>query len=157
MRSRQWLAAISALKWSAMATAQDIAYVTELELYSQLAPCAAYGLWANMYSVTQSAASCGADETSLQSCVCSNTAERSSFASEMSSSVAYSCGSTATDDMSSASRVLDKYCNPSSVITFATPTTNVVNAFITDLSETAWLPPCARTALSYAVMGMVCA
>ncbi|KAK2612502.1 hypothetical protein QQS21_001440 [Conoideocrella luteorostrata] len=46
-----------------------------------------------------------------------------------------------------------KYCDPDKTITFATPTANVVNAYITELSQMSYLPPCARSGLSYAVMG----
>lgn len=51
--------------------------------------------------------------------------------------------------------VLDKYCNPDRTITFATPTENIVNAYITELSQTDYLAPCAQSALSYGVMGVV--
>lgn len=37
---------------------------------------------------------------------------------------------------------------------FPTPTTNVVNAYITDIAEMDYLAPCASEGLSYAVMSM---
>ena len=47
------------------------------------------------------------------------------------------------------------YCDQDASITFSTPTTNVVNAYITDLPQLSYLPPCAQSALSEAVMGVV--
>lgn len=51
--------------------------------------------------------------------------------------------------------VLDKYCHPDKTIAFSTPTANVVNAYITERPELSYLPPCAQTGVSYAVMGQV--
>ncbi len=74
----------------------------------------------------------------------------------MTSAVTSSCGTTASDDVWSASKIMDKYCNPAKAVAFPTPTTNVVNAFITELAEISYLPQCAQSAVSYAVMGDVC-
>ena len=73
----------------------------------------------------------------------------------MSTDVYDSCSAAPSQDLSSASRVLEQYCNPDTTITFSTPTENIVNAFITDLSQTDYLAPCAQTGLSYGVMGYV--
>ena len=51
---------------------------------------------------------------------------------------------------------MDLYCDQDLSITFPTPTKNVVNAYITDLPQLDYLPPCAQSALSIAVMGAVC-
>jgi hypothetical protein len=57
-------------------------------------------------------------------------------------------------ELSSANLVFSKYCDPEGdSLIFPTPTTNIVNAYITDLAEMAYMPPCAQSALSYAVMG----
>ena len=78
-----------------------------------------------------------------------------SITSSISRDVKVSCGSTATEDQQSASSVLAKYCNQDLPITFSTPTKNVVEAYITDLSQINYLPQCAQSALSEAVMGDV--
>lgn len=92
----------------------------------------------------------------MQSCVCHASADFNSIYSSISTDVAYSCGSSATDDLWSASQVMDQYCNQADVtVTFSTPTANLVNNYITDLPEMAYLPPCAQSALSEAVMGVV--
>lgn len=67
----------------------------------------------------------------------------------------FSCGSTATEDQQSASSVMQKYCTQSLPITFSTPTKNVVEAYITDLSQMNYMPQCAQSAVSEAVMGDV--
>jgi hypothetical protein len=51
--------------------------------------------------------------------------------------------------------VMEKYCNPERTITFAKPTTNIVNAFIMELPQVSGLPACAQSGLSYAVMAEV--
>ena len=61
-----------------------------------------------------------------------------------------------SDDRRSASQMLDQYCDPGINVHFSTPTENIVNAYITDLSQMAWLPPCASGGLSAAVMQEVC-
>ena len=50
--------------------------------------------------------------------------------------------------------VFDQYCNPDTTITFETPTSHIVQAYITELSEMEYLPSCAQSALSEAVMGV---
>ncbi|KFA74331.1 hypothetical protein S40288_03697 [Stachybotrys chartarum IBT 40288] len=154
MRHLHWLPTALVVQLFAIGSAQDIVYVTDVEIYTLLAPCAAYGLTANMDIVAYSTSACDEGESQLHSCVCSHSADFNSFAADVSSSVIYSCGSSASEDLASASMVLDKYCNPDRTITFATPTENIVNAYITELSQTDYLAPCAQSALSYGVMGV---
>jgi hypothetical protein len=97
------------------------------------------------------------DVTSLQSCICSNSAVSEQVLSSLSNSISYSCGESATADQETASRVFGKYCDPASTLTIPTPTENIVNAYITDLAEMQYLPSCAYDGLSYAVMAEVCA
>lgn len=118
------------------------------------APCAASALSENIALQTYSTR-CGEGETELQSCICSNTALLSDVASDVSTGVTESCGSTADADVWSASKVMDQYCDPDATVTFSTPTTNIVNAYITELSELSYLAPCAQAGVSYAVMGAV--
>lgn len=95
-------------------------------------------------------------QTALQECICSDTALHEQVSSSIVSDVTSSCGRSATQDQQSASKIYEKYCDPNFDLDFATPTTNIVNAYITDLHEMAWLAPCASSALSGAVMAEVC-
>jgi hypothetical protein len=95
------------------------------------------------------------DQTGLQSRVCSKTDIHEEVSSSIVSEVTGSCGRSATQDQQSASKMYRKYCDPDFEIDFATPTTNIVNAYITDLKEMDWLAPCASSALSGAVIAEV--
>lgn len=66
-----------------------------------------------------------------------------------------SCGTDgAPQELTSAQSVYSKYCDPSGpALTFPTPRSNIVNAYITDLAEIEYMPPCAQSALNWAVMG----
>jgi hypothetical protein len=66
----------------------------------------------------------------------------------MSVSISYSCGSTASEDQTSAKSVLSAYCDPALTVSFATPT--AVTAYITEVPEYEYLAPCAQSALYYA-------
>jgi hypothetical protein len=76
-------------------------------------------------------------------------------ASAISKDIKHGCGSSATEDLYSASKVMQKYCNQDKHITFSSPTTNIVDTYITDLPELECMPFCAQSALSYAVIGVV--
>ncbi|KAL7787047.1 hypothetical protein V8C37DRAFT_405125 [Trichoderma ceciliae] len=138
--------------WFATLVEADLSYVTDLEIFSLLAPCVSDAISYNIATLTY-ATLCGDSETELQSCACSNTERFASITSSISRDVRNSCGSTATEDQQSASSVLEKYCNQDLTIAFSTPTKNVVEAYITDLSQINYLPRCAQSALSEAVMG----
>ncbi|KAH6604067.1 hypothetical protein Trco_007513 [Trichoderma cornu-damae] len=116
------------------------------------APCASNAISYNIATLTYGTL-CGDSETDLQSCACSNTERFTSITSSISRDVSASCGSTATEDQQSASSVIKKYCNQDLTIAFSTPTKNIVQAYITDLSQIGFLPQCAQSALSEAVMG----
>ncbi|PNP39236.1 hypothetical protein TGAMA5MH_08913 [Trichoderma gamsii] len=138
--------------WLAALVEADVSYVTDLEIFSLLAPCASEAISYNIATLTFGTI-CGDSETALQSCVCSNTERYTSITSSISRDVKYSCGSTATEDQQSASSVMQKYCTQSLPITFSTPTKNVVEAYITDLSQMNYMPQCAQSAVSAAVIG----
>ncbi|KAF4336379.1 hypothetical protein FBEOM_9745 [Fusarium beomiforme] len=95
---------------------------------------------------------CGDSETELQKCICSTRMDE--VASSISTDIEYSCGASATEDLSSASKLMQKYCNQEKHIAFFSPTTNIVEAYITDLPELAYLPPCAQSGISYAVVNI---
>lgn len=154
MRHLHGLALVALAGLTTLSTATEIVYVTDLEIYTLLAPCVASAISYDVFALTYSSSVCGDDETMLQSCVCSNTARFGDVYSSISTDVTYSCGTAATDDLSSASKVMDQYCNQESMtVTFSSPTTNIVHAYITDLPEMAYMPPCAQSAVSEAVMG----
>lgn len=89
--------------------------------------------------------------TDLQSCVCSKGNIPSSVQTAISKYVSSSCGSTATDDQASASRVYAAYCNQANITPFPKPT-QTVSQYIMDFPEMAALAPCAASAVSYNVM-----
>lgn len=95
------------------------------------------------------------DQSALQECICSDSALHDEVSSSIVSDVSLSCGRSATQDQQSASKMYEKYCDPNFDVDFSTPTTNIVNAYITDLKEMGWLAPCASSALSGAVMAEV--
>ncbi|KAF4435306.1 hypothetical protein F53441_13539 [Fusarium austroafricanum] len=95
---------------------------------------------------------CGDSETELQKCICSTRMHE--VASSISTDIKYSCGSSATEDLSSASKLMQKYCNQEEHVTFFSPTKNIVEAYVTDLPELSYLPPCAQSGLSYAMIGV---
>ncbi|KAH7323039.1 hypothetical protein B0I35DRAFT_349956 [Stachybotrys elegans] len=148
MRHLHWSAVLAAL--AAQVCAQDVVYVTDLEIYTLLAPCAQYGLSYPIFDLTWSTSSCNGGISNLHACACSNTADRSAVQSSISEQVMLSC-SSASQDLSSAEMVFDKYCNPDRVVTFATPAGDPVDIYITDLPETERLAPCARVVLGWAV------
>ncbi|KAK5988780.1 hypothetical protein PT974_10269 [Cladobotryum mycophilum] len=152
MRQSKRLSLVPLLGLAARSKAADAAYVTDLGIFSLLAPCASEAVSYNIQSLTYTT-SCADNEKSLQACACSNTEQFKSITAAISSSVASNCGSAATEDQQSASKVVQQYCNPATTITFSTPTTNIIEAYITDLSQMAYLPQCAQSALSYAVLG----
>ncbi|KAK7397743.1 hypothetical protein QQX98_012884 [Neonectria punicea] len=153
MRHLHGLAVVILAGLATLSSATEVVYVTDLEIYTLLAPCVASAISYDVFALTYSTV-CGDSETDLQSCVCSNTARFNSLYSSISTDVTYSCGSSATDDLWSASKMMDQYCDQDSMtVTFSSPTTNIVNAYITDLPEMDYLPPCAQSALSEAVMG----
>ncbi|KAK1995064.1 hypothetical protein LX36DRAFT_640443 [Colletotrichum falcatum] len=149
---------ISAHLWTTVslsplaAAAAGIVYVTDLSIYTLLAPCAQTALSYNIFTQTYSA--CGEAPTDLQSCICTKNNNLAAMSTSVSKSVSYSCGSTASDDQASAAAVLSQYCNPDAKVAFATPTTNVVTKYATDIAEFGNLAPCAQSGVSYALGSM---
>lgn len=131
-----------------VATAVDVVYVTELDIYSSLAPCAKYAVSYNVMRMT--ASKCPDDINELQACVCTKNNNLAAVASDLSKSVSNACGSTAAEDQASASTVLSAYCNQSKLPKFPTPV-SPVQAYITEVAEVGALAKCAQTALGYAV------
>lgn len=100
----------------------------------------------------QTASACGEAAPELQSCVCTKNNNLAAISQSISSSISYSCGSTASEDQTSAFAVLNQYCSPSVTINFPTPTGATVTNYISDIPEFQFLAKCAQSGLSYAVM-----
>lgn len=145
------LSAISVIALPGLAIARDVSYVTDLAVFEALAPCVSSAISYNIARHTRSSI-CDDSKTGLQECICSTRMHQ--VTSAISNDIKHGCGSSATEDIYSASKVMQKYCNQDKHITFSSPTTNIVDAYITDLPELAYMPPCAQSALSYAVMGV---
>ncbi|OHW93665.1 hypothetical protein CSPAE12_07698 [Colletotrichum incanum] len=137
---------------SSLATAASIVYVTDLAIYTLLAPCAQTALSYNIFTQTYSA--CGEAPTDLQSCICTKNNNLAAVSTSLSKSISYSCGSTASEDQTSAAAVLSQYCTPDATVTFATPTTNIVTKYATDIAEFTNMAPCAQSGVSYALSSM---
>ncbi|EEY21754.1 conserved hypothetical protein [Verticillium alfalfae VaMs.102] len=133
---------------AAYATANDVQYITDLNLYSLLAPCAQSALSQN---VQNQISSCGEGVTELQSCVCTKGNNYADISTAISSSLSYSCDSTATEDFTSANVVYSAYCTPDKTFDLPTPTANIVSEMITDMPLFSSLAPCAQSGLSIAV------
>ncbi|KAI1374422.1 hypothetical protein F4677DRAFT_167030 [Hypoxylon crocopeplum] len=145
----------SLLAWAylgaSLATAQDIVYVTDLSIFTVLAPCAASAVSANVQAQTYE--NCPEAVTDLQSCVCTKNNNFASISTAISKSVSYSCGSTASEDQASAASVFEAYCNQAEITPFPTPS-NPVTQYITDFPAWQDLAPCAASGLSYIVQSM---
>ncbi|KAI2468662.1 hypothetical protein F4781DRAFT_397461 [Annulohypoxylon bovei var. microspora] len=136
---------------ASLVRAEDIVYVTDLSIFTVLAPCAAAAISENVQAQTNQ--NCPEAVTDLQSCVCTKDNNFASISSGISKSVSYSCGSTASEDQTSAASVFSAYCNQASITPFPTPT-NPVTQYITDFLAWQELAPCAAQGLSYIVQSM---
>ncbi|EGX87979.1 hypothetical protein CCM_09115 [Cordyceps militaris CM01] len=144
------LYAVAMVLAAAVRVRGDVPFITELDIYSQLAPCVTSAV-ANAYLWEQDTTACGSEPTKLQSCVCTNTAELGKMSVSIRSAVSSRCGTDADADQTSAARLLDKYCHPDSTITFATPTTNIIPGVMSDVAAISSLPPCVQSGLSAVV------
>ncbi|TQV94392.1 hypothetical protein V2A60_002578 [Cordyceps javanica] len=150
MGSSAMYAAALVLALSAVRVRGDVPFMTELEIFSQLAPCVTSAV-TNAYLWEQDTTACGSEPTRLQSCICTNTAELAKMTASIVSAVSSRCGTRADDDQSSAARLVDKYCHPDRAVTFATPTANIIPGVMSDVAAISSLPPCVQSGLSAAV------
>ncbi|KAF9870906.1 hypothetical protein CkaCkLH20_11578 [Colletotrichum karsti] len=134
------------------AAAASIVYVTDLSIFTLLAPCAQTAISYNIFSQTYSA--CGEAPTDLQSCICTKNNNFAAISTSISNSISYSCGSSASDDQTSAAAVLSQYCTPEATVNFPTPTANVVTQYATDIPAFSNMAPCAQSGVSYAISSM---
>ncbi|KAI8676194.1 hypothetical protein NCS56_00506600 [Fusarium sp. Ph1] len=125
-------------------SAVDVVYVTDLSLYSSLAPCAASAISNNIRYQTFSKY-CSEAVTDLQSCIC--TKRFDDVSTTMSLMISVTCGSTASEDQASASTVLKAYCDQDWKVEFPTPK-HPVSSYIDEISAMTELAPCASIRLS---------
>ncbi|KAK0743387.1 hypothetical protein B0T18DRAFT_290846, partial [Schizothecium vesticola] len=123
-----------------------LVYITDLAIYSALAPCAQSALSYNVQYLTNSI--CPEPISDLQACVCTKNNNLASISKGVSSSVSYSCGGGAAADQASASTVLSGYCNQGALPTFPPPEFPV-SYYITEIPEIDALAPCAKSAINY--------
>ncbi|KAH7370670.1 hypothetical protein BKA65DRAFT_562540 [Rhexocercosporidium sp. MPI-PUGE-AT-0058] len=124
-------------------------YIWDISAFSDLAPCAGSALSNVVGRMTSSL--CHDDPTALASCVCTKNQHSRSLSTDIKSSVQWSCGSTATDDISSALAIWDGYCqlgNGKSSFPTPSPLAGTVTYNIWDLPMYSSLVPCAASALS---------
>ncbi len=76
------------------------------------------------------------------------------MSSSVASNVLSYCGSTASEDVASASVVFNAYCNQDAPVTTAPPGSNAVSLYITDIAAYNDLAPCAGSGLSYVVQSL---
>ncbi|CAK7209630.1 hypothetical protein SCUCBS95973_000505 [Sporothrix curviconia] len=149
LRVLVWLPLMGSL--APVLASTDVVYVTDLAIYTLLAPCAQSAISYNVMSMTDE--NCPEAVTDLQSCVCSKNNYFASLSATISADVSGGCGSTASSDQSSVATVFSAYCNQNAVVTFPTPTIKV-SQYITDIPEMSYLAPCASSQVAYAVMDM---
>ncbi|OAA53141.1 hypothetical protein ISF_08982 [Cordyceps fumosorosea ARSEF 2679] len=150
MGSRTLQSAALLLAGAVVGVRSDVPFMTELDIFSQLAPCVTSGV-TNAYLWEQDTTACGSEPTKLQSCICTNSAELGKMSASIRSAVSSRCGTKADDDQSSAAALVDKYCHPDRTITFSTPTTNIIPGVMSDVAAISSLPPCVQSGISAAV------
>lgn len=130
--------------------AADFVYVTDLPIFTSLAPCAQYAVSNQVQGLTDS--SCPQAVTALASCACSQDDNSASVASGISTDVLQNCDATDTEDIASASAVFKRqaatgffsyefsqlifssYCNQANPGPAVTPAPTLVSQYVTDLS-----------------------
>lgn len=125
-------------------------YITDLSAYSELAPCASGGLSYIIQGLTNSICPTG-NPSALASCVCSKDQNSLAASESLGSQIRETCGSTHTEDMTSAQAVLAGYCGLANGTTsFQTPSylPGSVSYYITALPNYQSLASCAQEAVS---------
>jgi hypothetical protein len=129
--------------------AADFVYVTDLPIFTSLAPCAQYAVSNQVQGLTDS--SCPQAVTALASCACSQDDNSASVVSGISTDVFQNCDATDTEDIASASAVFNRqaatfffyefsqlifnsYCNQANPGPAVTPAPTLVSQYVTDLS-----------------------
>jgi hypothetical protein len=98
-----------------LTASQQTAYITDLVAYTALAPCAYSGLSMAVQQLTSS--QCLTPPPAQATCACTQYSDL--VHADITSYVAESCGSAASEDWSSAGTVFEVYCADSFKTTFA--------------------------------------
>jgi hypothetical protein len=124
-------------------------FISDLPAFSDLAPCGRSGLSYAMYSIAYTL--CPSEATALAPCACQKNQNSLVVSQYINTEVRSYCGSTMTEDVSSAHAVFSGYCGLNNG-TSDFPTKSELTAmtyYITDLQEYSSLAPCAQHAVSY--------
>ncbi|TGJ79497.1 hypothetical protein E0Z10_g9261 [Xylaria hypoxylon] len=149
LRSRSFLALVG---WAvSVSAATEVVYVTDLSIFTFLAPCAQAAVSGVIDYETNS--NCPSGASALQSCICSKNdgRNRASISGSISDSIDYSIFKLTFS--AHASSVLAGYCNQATITPFPEPSFTVAD-YIVDLSAYHNLAPCAQSGVSAVVLGM---
>jgi hypothetical protein len=126
-------------------------YITDLPAYQSLAPCAAGAISTIFLGLTTH--NCPTPAPDVAGCAC--TKDQNSLAGSINAMVLQSCGSTPSEDVTSAQAVLSSYCAllsgpaaASAVATQPPALSGDVTYYITDLPDWSSLAPCPANAVS---------
>ncbi|CAG8950149.1 hypothetical protein HYFRA_00008384 [Hymenoscyphus fraxineus] len=129
-------------------------FVTDLPAFTNLAPCAGSAISYAMASLTYK--DCPSEAAGLQSCACTKNQNSARITQALNSQVGSYCGSTRTEDKTSAQAFFAGYCGlagGSASAAFPTPSylPGVVSYYLTDLPQYGSLAPCAASAMRYEI------
>ena len=130
-------------------------YITDLPAFSLLGPCAGSALSYVVQVLTRT--DCPPGQSALASCACTKNQNSLSVSEAANSLVLEYCGSTHTEDVTSAQGVFAGYCglgNGTSSFPSTSALAGDVTYYITDLPQFSSLAPCAGSAVSYEVLSM---
>ena len=128
-------------------------YISDLPAFSNLGPCAGEALSYAVQGLTRN--DCPSAQADLASCACTKNQNSLSVSEEVNSLVFEYCGSTHSEDVTSAQLVFAGYCGLGNGTSSFPSTSNLagdVTYYITDLPQYSALAPCAAEAVSYQVL-----
>jgi hypothetical protein len=128
-------------------------YIADLPAFSLLGPCAGSALSYAVQVLTHN--DCPSAQAELASCACTKNQNSLSVSEYVNSLVLEYCGSTHSEDVTSAQGVFSGYCglgNGTSSFPSTSALAGDVTYYITDLPQFSSLAPCAGSALGYEVL-----
>jgi len=131
---------------------QQTQYISTLPACTELAPCASYVVSSVVQQLTNGL--CLPTPAALANCACTDNQTSASIASDISSDVVQSCGTTATEDVVSALIVFSVYCAGGSQASFPGIPVTPVTEYISDLPEISSISQCASSGLGYIIQGL---
>lgn len=130
-------------------------FITDLPAVSNLAPCAVSAISYAVGSLTNR--ECPPEASGLQSCACTKNQNSAKISQALNTQVGSYCGSTHTEDKTSAQAFFAAYCGlAGGSAVFPTPSylAGAMTYYITDLPQYGSLAPCAASAMSYEMGSM---